>query len=100
MRNGEGSPAIGDGGDEDVVSDIGDDELPSETVVRAVASLRNEDPAELEPLFETVDPDALDALVDRDSATADLELRLTYEGCEIVVTSEEVRARLADEPGS
>lgn len=40
------------------------EEAPSETVVRAVADARNEQPDEMEAcLYDAVDPDALDALV-------------------------------------
>jgi hypothetical protein len=83
----------------DTASDIGEDEVPSEAVVRTVASLREEDPADLEPLFETVDPDAIDALLGGDREDGALELRLTYESCEIVVTPDEVRAHLLNESG-
>lgn len=38
------------------------DELPSTVVVSAVAAVAETDPLDLEPLRETVDPDALDAL--------------------------------------
>lgn len=37
-------------------------EPPSEAVVRAVAAISGDEPFELTPLYEVVDPDALDAL--------------------------------------
>ncbi|QLG62935.1 HalOD1 output domain-containing protein [Halorarum salinum] len=37
---------------------------PSTRVVEAVAEFRDVDPAELPPLYDVVDPDALDALFD------------------------------------
>jgi hypothetical protein len=95
MSSGEASPVIGT--DPDVTSGIDDDERPSEAMVRAVAGLRDEDPIDLAPLFETVDPDALDALVD--GSPGGLELRMRYEGCGVAVTREKVRARLLDDAG-
>lgn len=47
---------------------------PTQRVVRAVAELEDVDPIDLEPLYEAVDPSALDALFPRtddgDPATA------------------------------
>jgi hypothetical protein len=40
--------------------------LPSEAVVHAVATVTGTDPTELEPLYATVDPDALDTIVETD----------------------------------
>ncbi|WP_224333333.1 HalOD1 output domain-containing protein [Haloprofundus halobius] len=39
-------------------------ERPSDTVLRAVADATNVDPLSLPPLFESLDPDALDAILD------------------------------------
>lgn len=39
---------------------------PSTAVIETVAEARNRDPTELEPLYEAVDSDALDALVRSD----------------------------------
>lgn len=35
---------------------------PSETVLRALRTVREEPPTEMKPLYEVIDPDALDAL--------------------------------------
>ncbi|MFC7079089.1 HalOD1 output domain-containing protein [Halorussus caseinilyticus] len=42
------------------------DERPSEMLVIAVADIADADPLELEPLFETVDPDTLNDFVGTD----------------------------------
>lgn len=42
--------------------DIARDERPSEAVVRGVAAVTDQSIHAIEPLFESVDPDALDAL--------------------------------------
>lgn len=39
------------------------DAEPSETLIVAVADIAGVDPLELDPLYETVDPDSLDRLV-------------------------------------
>lgn len=59
-------------------------ETVSERVVRSVADNTNTDPLELPPLFDTVDPDALDALV---RSLSDGELTFTYAGCAVTVDS-------------
>lgn len=60
----------------------------SERVVHAVAAARDVDPLELEPLYDTVDPDALDRLF-ASSATPDPAVRgrivFGMAGCEVTV---------------
>ncbi|SDR27520.1 HalOD1 output domain-containing protein [Natronobacterium texcoconense] len=75
---------------------------PSETVVDAVSSVTDEDPLEITPLYEAIDPDALDALFD-DSRSGDEnhELWFTYEGFDVGVRSDgEVRIRTATDAAS
>ena len=54
--------AISSADDRSVRTSFEPDESPSEAVVMAVAALTNTDPTELKPLYDAVDPDALDAL--------------------------------------
>ncbi|WP_049889298.1 HalOD1 output domain-containing protein [Natronolimnohabitans innermongolicus] len=66
-------------------------EPASVTVVTAVASLSGVGPLELEPLYEAVDPDALDALVrhtHRVEDTGTHELWFSYEGYDVGVRSD------------
>ncbi|MXV62942.1 hypothetical protein GS429_12860 [Natronorubrum sp. JWXQ-INN-674] len=66
-------------------------ERASEAVVTAVAALVGAKPIELEPLYDAVDPDALDSLVDHARRVDDAgthELRFTYEGFDIGVQSD------------
>jgi hypothetical protein len=42
--------------------EVDDNQTLSEGVVAAVAAVSNTDPAEMDPLAEAIDPDALDAL--------------------------------------
>lgn len=62
---------------------------PTETVVREVASLEGVDPIELDPLFDVLDPEALDTLVreDGDRSRAPLRIEFVYHGYDVVVTS-------------
>lgn len=60
----------------------------SEEVVSAVAAARGRDPTDLDPLFEAIDPDALDGLYERDGfgrAQSSVRVEFTYCGCEVVV---------------
>lgn len=62
---------------------------PTEAVVREVASLEGVDPVELDPLFDVLDPEALDTLVqeDGDRSRHPLRIEFLYHGYGVVVTS-------------
>lgn len=65
-----------------------EEESMSEKVVSAVAAEREAAPTDLEPLFEAIDPDALDGLYGRtelDRARSPDRLAFTYGGCEVTV---------------
>lgn len=53
-------------------------------VIQTVADATDRDTSELPPLYGTVDPDALDALVE---GMTDGEITFTYAGEEVTVTS-------------
>lgn len=65
---------------------------PSEAVVRRVADFEGVDPTELLPLFDTIDPDALDAIVRSAAGNDDAGLRIefTYHGYDVTVTGDGV----------
>lgn len=52
----------------------------SMAVVNAVAARRNADPLELPPLYEWIDPEALDALFDPPEEAADRRFEFVYDG--------------------
>lgn len=58
----------------------------SEVLVRAVADLAGTDPLELDPLYETIDPDTLDEFVGTDELP-DVAgtITFTFEGYEVTV---------------
>lgn len=61
---------------------------PSETVVAALAENADVDPLEFDvPLYEAIDPDALDALFEG-SETAQLRVTFTYESYDVTVEGE------------
>lgn len=62
------------------------DEPISRQVVDAVAAAKGVDPLELPPLYDTVDPDALDSLFGgSDAGAAITDLRFEIAGCEVLV---------------
>ncbi len=63
----------------------GDDhQEPSETVVSSVAAHKGVDEVALPPLYEALDPDALDALF----TTAGGRVRFDYAGCTVEYASD------------
>lgn len=61
------------------------DEQVSETVITAVAAVTDADPLEMEPLYETIDPDALDRLCRPSDASPTLQLQFSLAGCRVEV---------------
>jgi len=64
-------------------TDIGD-RSPSEAVVDASAALLDAEPADLTPLYRTLDPEALDALRSADAETQ-VTVQFDYEGLVVTV---------------
>lgn len=71
---------------------IAETEKPSHTVVETVADAEGIDPTELDPLYETIDPDSLDELFqDRlrrvDAPATAGAVTFAYHGYEVRVTA-------------
>lgn len=65
-------------------------ESVSATVVSAVAELTGSDSASLEPLYHTIDPDALNALFESNRFGQDQSpsrVAFSYCGCDVVVSA-------------
>lgn len=64
------------------------DEAISHRVIEMVAAEVDTDPVELPPLYETIDPEALDALFASSFSHGPLvgQVAFTYGGCEITVS--------------
>ncbi|SEQ40490.1 HalOD1 output domain-containing protein [Natrinema salaciae] len=64
--------------------------LPSIAIVESVAAHEGVDPVDLEvPLYDVIDPDALDTLLQgasKDEPTEPLEIEFTYVGYDVTVT--------------
>ena len=54
---------------------VGDDEQPSMAIIDAVARIEGAEPIELPPLYDSTDPDVLDAVSEADGFTS---LEFTY----------------------
>lgn len=69
-----------------------DEETISMAVVTAVANATGQSPLEMEPLWESVDVDALEALLwDTDRTGSSLTVSFTYCGREVTVTDDDVQ---------
>lgn len=83
-------------------SSSGYDESASATVVRAVARHRGVEPTALSPLYEWIDPDALDALFESTMGGVPRNGRVefAYDGHEIVVAVDGERGVSVDVDGT
>ncbi|ELY85989.1 HalOD1 output domain-containing protein [Natrinema altunense] len=70
-----------------IVRQIEGSDSPSQTVLRAVATETNTPVLELEPLYETVDPEALNTLV---TGGAAVRVAFDYQDFTVTVDAERV----------
>lgn len=79
--------------------EISSDERPSEAVVYAVATLTETSPLDLTPLYDAIDPDHLDGLIERwTTDTGDKQsLSFRYNGCTVTIRSERVQVQRNEE---
>jgi hypothetical protein len=64
---------------------------PTEAIVKRVAALEGVDHTELVPLYECIDPDALNALVRwAEPSARPLQIEFTYHGYDVAVTGDGV----------
>lgn len=63
------------------------DETCAESVIKAVSRLAGEDAEAMDPLFDVVDPDALNTLCDGDPSDERAPRRVSFRfnGCDVVV---------------
>lgn len=62
---------------------------PSLAVIVVVSNITGRDPLELDPLYDSIDSDALDALFTADMSSVS-QVTFQYSGCEITVGSDDV----------
>ncbi|OVE83836.1 HalOD1 output domain-containing protein [Natronolimnobius baerhuensis] len=65
--------------------DIADEQSVTEAVIDAVATATGTDPIELPPLYDSIDPDALNTLFDRQREGAGLEMAFFYADYHIAI---------------
>jgi hypothetical protein len=80
--------------------DLEPEETPSEAVVKAVAAVTGRSVTELSPLYETIDPDALDLLFSRGFVQQSGTLTFTWNGCDVTVEHGEIRISRLDRDDS
>lgn len=80
-----------DGGDQQsrFEYDIGHDEAPSTAVVTAVSAITGSEIAAIDPLYEIIDPDALDELIAGSNAD-EISVNLHFHGCDIRITPDRI----------
>ncbi|MCU4799208.1 hypothetical protein OB920_02320 [Halobacteria archaeon HArc-gm2] len=67
------------------------DESPSESVVRTVAAVTGTEPTRMDPLYESIDPDALDTVVESTATAAGTQsntrssVRFRYQGRTVTI---------------
>lgn len=62
---------------------------PCETVVGRVAKYEGVDPAELSPIFDVIDPDALDAFIDgAERRETSAQIQFPYHGYTVTVSAD------------
>lgn len=71
------------------------------TVVRAVSAVTGKDPTEIDPLYEFVDPDALEELLQSlrsaEGARGERSVTFRFDGCTVFISAEgELRISEAD----
>ena len=54
------------------------DESPSHEVVRAIAAVKGIEPTGVDPLYDFIDPDALDAMFDGTIGTSERDIRVSF----------------------
>jgi hypothetical protein len=72
----------------------------SVTVVEAIAEERDTDPLEIEPLWNSVDPEALDRLFTAANGDADLSVSFTVDDCLVTVQDDGSITTRTDPGGS
>lgn len=63
--------------------------MPSRAIPKRIATLEGVDLTELDPLYNAIDPDALDALVGASGQNdSPLQIEFTYHGYDVAVTGD------------
>lgn len=83
--------------DEDVNGPLENEDTISMAVVTAVADATGQSPLEMDPLWESIDTDALETLLsDTDRTGLSLTVSFTYCGCTVTVTDDDIQVDRSD----
>jgi hypothetical protein len=63
------------------------DTSPSIAVVETVAAITGDEPTAIDPLTESINPDAMDRLVEPATPRSDLSVTFAYNGCTVTAES-------------
>ncbi len=89
QRDTASDPETGRGSDREAYTaryEWGGTDRPSMAIVRSVAAVTGREPTAMRPLFDAIDPEAVDRLFGRDSARARPDrLSVRFEDCEVAV---------------
>lgn len=66
---------------------IEEHQTPAVAVISALAEINGNSPDELTPLYDTIDPDGLNSVID--SGTEEVTVEFEHDGCEVVVRADE-----------
>jgi len=84
--------SVGPDGGMDLDDSFDTEETLSVTVVTAVAEATGQSPLEMDPLWESIDPDALASLLDDTARSASSPtVTFTYCGCRVTVTPDDIQ---------
>lgn len=64
----------------------------SSVIVRAIAGLTHQDPTQMRPMYDLIDPELIDRMFETEAAQFPLTLTFEFEGCYIVVEKDHVYA--------
>lgn len=76
---------------------IGTEESPSIAVIRTISAFSNTPEEKLDPLFDIIDPEAMDAII---GTSADGSISFRYSGFDVTVAKGQVILNDDDEPQS
>lgn len=78
---------VTDGGSAVVIEEQPDESV-SQAVIRGISDVKGVPPCDLAPLYESVDPEPLDELLEHSRPrSTDVAVEFTHEGCAVVVRS-------------
>lgn len=77
--------------------EISADERPSEAIVKAVGIATEQSALDLDPLYDTIDPEHIDGLFDNWKGEASPELIFEYAGCTVTAIQERIEVERPDD---